>query len=170
MRDVRIHPIHEGTTGIQGMDLLGRKVRCIKVSDDDLPGGGRQGDRRRPGSRRAQAVRDKLATAIEILKQVTSALVGIAMKGEVDKFLSDATLYLELSGIICIAWQWLLQGIAVQKALPKQRPAKRRDFYEGKLFAMKFFLSTSCPKSRPAYQAHEHGRDNVAMRPNHFTD
>ena len=25
-RDCRIHPIHEGTTGIQGMDLLGRKV------------------------------------------------------------------------------------------------------------------------------------------------
>ena len=26
-RDVRIHPIHEGTTAIQGQDLLGRKVR-----------------------------------------------------------------------------------------------------------------------------------------------
>ena len=25
-RDARIHPIHEGTTGIQGLDLLGRKV------------------------------------------------------------------------------------------------------------------------------------------------
>jgi len=25
-RDIRIHPIHEGTTGIQGIDLLGRKV------------------------------------------------------------------------------------------------------------------------------------------------
>ncbi len=24
-RDMRIHPIHEGTTGIQGMDLLGRR-------------------------------------------------------------------------------------------------------------------------------------------------
>ena len=26
-RDQRLNPIHEGTTGIQGLDLLGRKVR-----------------------------------------------------------------------------------------------------------------------------------------------
>ena len=26
-RDMRIHPIHEGTTGIHGLDMLGRKVR-----------------------------------------------------------------------------------------------------------------------------------------------
>ena len=41
------------------------------------------------------------------------------MEGKVDIFLADATLYLEYTGIITIAWQWLLQATASETALAK---------------------------------------------------
>ena len=93
------------------------------------------------------------------------------MKGEVERYLADATLYLEMSGIICIAWQWILQGIAVQKALSKTAAGEERDFYEGKFFAMKFFFEYELPKIE-GLRTRLLSSDaiTVAMRPNHFTD
>ncbi len=43
--------------------------------------------------------------------------VQFAIKGDMEEFLADATLYLEFFGIIAMAWQWLIQGMAAQKAL-----------------------------------------------------
>jgi alkylation response protein AidB-like acyl-CoA dehydrogenase len=171
MRDVRIHPIHEGTTGIQGMDLLGRKVtmkkgRAAGIYLEEL------------GKTVAAAqafiglkpCADKLKSAIDLLQQVTGALVGIAIKGEIDRFLADATLYLELSGIICIAWQWLLQGMAAEKAL-KGAADEERDFLEGKLFTMKFFYEYELPKIE-GLRTRLMSLDaiTVEMQPRHFTD
>lgn len=147
MRDVRIHPIHEGTTGIQGMDLLGRKVTMHKGR-----AAGVYLEEVEKAITAAQAVgalkpyADRLASAVSLLKQVTGALVGIAVKGEIDRFLADATLYLEMSGIVCIAWQWLLQGLAVQKALSGPAANADRDFLEGKFITMKFFFEYELPK------------------------
>jgi hypothetical protein len=81
-----------------------------------------------------------------LLQEVTGSLVGIAMKGTPDLFLADATLYLELSGVICIAWQWLLQGLAAQKALQETTSEIDRNFYEGKWFTMRYFFEYELPK------------------------
>ncbi len=117
-RDARIHPIHEGTTGIQGLDLLGRKI-FMKNGDaaklyaqevlsaisaaEEYP--------------ELQPYADRLRQALDELQSVTMSLAPYAMKGEIEIFLADATLYLELFGIIAIAWQWLIQGTAAMKAL-----------------------------------------------------
>ncbi|MBN1498482.1 MAG: acyl-CoA dehydrogenase [Spirochaetes bacterium] len=171
MRDVRIHPIHEGTTGIQGMDLLGRKVtmhkgRAAGIYLEEVE--------KAVAAARAftelAAYADKLASAVVLLKQVTGALVGIAVKGEIDRFLADATLYLEMSGIICIAWQWLLQGVAVQKALPAAAAADR-DFLEGKFITMKFFFEYELPKIE-GLRTRLLSQDAVTLSasPRHFAD
>jgi alkylation response protein AidB-like acyl-CoA dehydrogenase len=172
MRDVRIHPIHEGTTGIQGMDLLGRKVtmhkgKALSIYLEEV--GKTITAAQSIGELKPYA--EKLSAAIELFKQVTAALVGIAMKGEVERYLADATIYLEMSGIICIAWQWILQGIAVQKALSKTAAGEERDFYEGKFFTMKFFFEYELPKIE-GLRTRLLSSDaiTVAMRPNHFTD
>ena len=149
MRDTRIHPIHEGTTGIQGMDLLGRKAvmkdgKAFAIyTEEAAKTAAEAGSTERLKERGAG-----LEEALSVLKDVTAHLKGIAAKGNVDQFLSDATLYLELFGHVTIAWQWLLQGIAAQKALSSGCSEDDALFYEGKLFAMDFFFEYELPKTQ----------------------
>ncbi len=171
MRDIRIHPIHEGTTGIQGMDLLGRKVTMHKGKAAAI-----YLEEVAKAIEAARSVRglgpcaEKLKGAVDILKAVTGALVGIAVKGEIERFLADATLYLEMSGIICIAWQWLLQGMAAEKALANAAEADR-DFLEGKMLAMKYFFEYELPRIeglRTRLMSEE--AVTTAVQARHFTD
>jgi hypothetical protein len=75
-------------------------------------------------------------------------LAQIAMKGDVDTFLADATLYLELFGLVAIAWQWLLQGIGVRKAIDRNASGPEEQFYQGKLVTMRYFFHYELPKIR----------------------
>ena len=148
-RDIRIHPIHEGTTGIQGLDLLGRKVVMnngesfrlyIAELEQAIDEAGEYEDLKEYALR--------LKTTLEELKTVTASLVQIALKGAVELFLADATLYLELFGIVTIAWQWLLQGIVAQRALGGAEDEASVRFYKGKLLTMKYFFHYELPKTR----------------------
>ncbi len=147
-RDARIHPIHEGTTGIQAMDLLGRKVLMQNGLAFSLL------------TTEIQAVIDVAAETSELqypaqqlkdtlseLQKVTGHLIGIAQKKGPEYFLADATLYLEFFGIVAVAWQWLLQGIAIQKALSNGPKKKDMNFYHGKMVTMQYFFEYEVPKT-----------------------
>jgi alkylation response protein AidB-like acyl-CoA dehydrogenase len=146
-RDVRIHPIHEGTTGIQGMDLLGRKMtmkkgraaqlylaevrKAIQAADEDAD---------------LKPFAQELEKALGMLEKVTAHLLGIAMQGNAELFLADATLYLELFGVIAIAWQWLLQATAAKKALAGVLLPSDINFYQGKIHTCRYFFGYELPK------------------------
>ena len=171
-RDCRIHPIHEGTTGIQGMDLLGRKVIMnngqaflfyINEIEDTI------GTAQQYSELRGFA--NDLNTTLTDLQDVTQHLIQIAQQQGPEAFLADATLYLELFSIVTIAWQWLQQGVAVQKAL--QNGAKKKDlnFYQGKLFALRFFFAYELPKTLGlARRLMDDDRLTVEMQPDYFND
>jgi butyryl-CoA dehydrogenase len=147
-RDVRIHAIHEGTTAIQGMDLLGRKAvmkngKALFLYLDELEKAVAAGKALPECAPCAEA----LAGAAETLKEVTASLTNLALKGEIELFLADATLYLELFGIIAIAWQWLLQAVTAAEALGKN-PAADGDFYRGKIQTCRYFFAYELPKIR----------------------
>ena len=146
-RDARIHPIHEGTTGIQALVLLARnvtmkngmafnlfleevgKVIALTETDEVL----------KPYSR-------QLAQALERLQAVTNHLLGLAMHGSIDLFLADATLYIECFGIIAVAWQWLLQAGVGRQALAKGPAGDDANFYQGKMYAFRYFFGYELPK------------------------
>ena len=146
-RDARINPIHEGTTGIQGITLLGRNVtirngqgyklyleevgKTIREAEADLE---------------LKPYAEKLKKAVQKLEAVTAHLLGIAMQGNQELFLADATLYMEFFGIIAIAWQWLLQALVAQKALGKNPSEADANFYKGKMFTFRFFYGYELPK------------------------
>lgn len=171
-RDTRIHPIHEGTTGIQGMDLLGRKVvmkngqaaryyfeEVQKTIEEALT------------NPELAPYAERLKAALDKLQSVTMTLIQIAMKGEVDLFLADSTLYLEFLGIITIAWQWLLQGVALQKGLKDEPSETRALFYKGKMQTMKYFFHYELPKIEGlALRLTETDGLTVSMRTEHFLD
>jgi len=147
-RDARIHPIHEGTTGIHGMDLLGRKV-VIKdgaafhlfIEEVTLA------ITRARSISELQPFADQLGVALEKLRNVTEHLLGLSQSAGRERSLADATLYLELFGIITIAWQWLLQGVVAQTALQDAHSALDIDFYQGKLYTMRYFFRYELPKT-----------------------
>jgi butyryl-CoA dehydrogenase len=146
-RDARIHPIHEGTTGIHGLTLLGRNIpmkegqafalylkevqKIIRAAEKDPELGAYAAD---------------LETALKRLQDVTAHLMSLAGKGDKALFLADSTIYLEFFGIIAVAWQWLLQAISLQRALRKDLTERDHNFYWGKMFAFRYFYAYELPK------------------------
>jgi alkylation response protein AidB-like acyl-CoA dehydrogenase len=146
-RDARIHPIHEGTTGIQGMDLLGRKVLMKGGKALNLFIG--EVEKTIQAAKALSTLSPyaaRLKEGLESLKEITAYLAGLALEGKTEIFLADATLYLELFGIIAIGWQWLLQALSTQKALESSLSDLEKQFYQGKFFAFRFFFHYELPK------------------------
>jgi butyryl-CoA dehydrogenase len=148
-RDVRIHPIHEGTTGIHGIDLLGRKVLMrdgegVSLFANEL----RKAIEQANFYPEIKSYSDRLANSLARLLEVTEFLIQFHRQGVLDKFLADATLYLELFGIISVAWQWLLQGIRAKEALETDLSPGEGAFYRGKLFTMKYYFHYELPKTK----------------------
>ena len=171
-RDMRIHPIHEGTTGIQAMDLLGRKVvmkngRAFELYLAELE----------DAAKRAEAVEElavygnRLREAVERVKAVTAKQVEAAIRGEIELFLADASLYLEMFGYVTIAWQWLLQGLTATAKLAEVTGEADKNFYQGKIMTMKYFFHYELPRMEgPARRLEEADGLTVAMKPVLFED
>lgn len=137
-REARIHPIHEGTTGIHGLDLLGRKVlmkngkalqlfmqeiaETLKLSEEFAE---------------LKPFAEKLFTYQKKVGETTNYLIEIA-KIDTEAFLADATLYLEMAGIFTISWQWLMQGIEAYKSLKIN--SLDDNFLHGKIQTMAYYF------------------------------
>ncbi|MEN6319477.1 MAG: acyl-CoA dehydrogenase [Syntrophaceae bacterium] len=146
-RDARIHTIHEGTTGIQGLDLLGRKVtmqngKAALLLIQEI--GKSILTAKEAPELKPYAV--KLEDAVGKLQKVTGHLIGIAIQGKIDLFLADATLYLEFFGIVTIGWQWLLQAISAEKGLRENPSQEDMNFYRGKISTFRYFFRYELPK------------------------
>jgi butyryl-CoA dehydrogenase len=163
-REARIHPIHEGTTGIHGMDLLGRKIgrdqgRALRewlgVLEADLVNAAETDGPKQYVS----PYREALAR----LQQVTATLGQRAMQEGPAAFLADATLYLEAFGILAVAWQWLVIGTTAGRALADAASAEgEMNFYRGKLAAMRYFLEYELPRTEALFKRLE-SQDRVTL-------
>jgi alkylation response protein AidB-like acyl-CoA dehydrogenase len=146
-RDNRLNPIHEGTTGIQSLDLLTRKVPMNNMA-------GYQALLAEINSTIAQAaehsdlaaVAEQLQAAIATLQTTTEGLLGAMMTENIDMALSNSVKYLELFGNVVIAWLWLKQGIVASAALAQQPHEADANFYRGKVQAMRYFFSFELPE------------------------
>ena len=148
-RDARIHPIHEGTTGIQGMDLLGRKVvaqngKAFMLFIEEIQNSITEAEQ----FTELRACALQLYGSLTRLQEVTRHLIQVFTDKGAEYFLADATLYLELFGITAVAWQWLIQGIAARKALENDSSKAEQVFYHGKFIALRYFFGYELPKTR----------------------
>jgi butyryl-CoA dehydrogenase len=145
-RDNRLNPIHEGTNGIQALDLLGRKVFSQDGTALRL-----LLDRMQSSVEEAAAdpvlaeYADSLGNAVAAAATVTRTLSAAAMRGQVDLFLANANLYLEMFGHVVVAWLWLRQAQVAQSALGHDKSDK--DFYAGKVTACRYFFRYELPKA-----------------------
>jgi len=145
-RDNRLNAIHEGTHGIHGLDLLGRKVTIqggalFRAIGEEI---GRTVARAGDSDLHADAA--QLGQAWARIVDVTQALYGA---GDMNKTLANASVYLEAVGHVVIAWMWLEQALVASVALPKATADDERDFYRGKLQACRYFYRWELPKVTP---------------------
>jgi len=171
-RDARIHPIHEGTTGIQGITLLGRNVTMKNGQAFKLFLGEVQATLKKAEEvPELKAYAQEMKEALDKLSKVTLHLIGIAQSKGPDVFLADSTLYLEFFGIVSVAWQWLLQALAVQKALRQNPAGAEADFYQGKLYTFRYFFRYELPKIEGlAKRLMDADGLTVEMKDSYFTD
>ena len=144
-RDNQLNTIVEGTTGIQAMDLLGRKVTMMQGAAMQHLVGQMQDTLRRASQEDGLADHcQALQQTIEKVSATTMGLMGSAMTGEVEKFLANATPYMFLLGHTVIAWLWLEQGIVLEQKLREQ---PNSDFYQGKRQALRYFYQWELPRT-----------------------
>ncbi len=136
-RDNRLNPIHEGTHGIQALDLLGRKVTMQGGAGLALLAAtiGETVERGRPSY---PVFAKTLAASMERVVEVTQILWGT---GDPALALANASVYLEAVGHVVVAWMWLEQLLAAD--------GKSGDFYDGKRAAAEYFFSWELPKTGP---------------------
>jgi alkylation response protein AidB-like acyl-CoA dehydrogenase len=140
-RDNRLNAIHEGTHGIHGLDLLGRKVvmadgagltllteRINQTVDTALE------------TASTEAYAKNLREAVQRLVDVTATLWSA---GDVAATLANSTVYLEAAGHVVVAWMWLEQLIAAG-----DNPG---DFYDGKRVAAQYFFTYELPRTGPQF-------------------
>ena len=149
-RDIRINAIYEGTTTIHGMDILGRKVMMQNGKAVQLLLGKIHKTIKLAAKQEAlKKIAAQLEEAVKVLQKVTLHLVQTARENKPEVFLADATLYLEMFGIITIAWLWLKQGIVAQKALGREMADSDHAFYQGKIHTLKYYFEYELPKIQP---------------------
>jgi alkylation response protein AidB-like acyl-CoA dehydrogenase len=147
-RETRIHTIHEGATAIHGMDLLGRKVMMKNGLATMLLMQEVMADIEK--AQKYDAVKlyaTVLGEKLMQLQEVTMHLVEVAQKEGPEAYLSDASLYLELFGILVIGWQWIKQGTKAEELKHAQTKSYSPDFLQSKLYAMQYFFEYEIPKT-----------------------
>jgi butyryl-CoA dehydrogenase len=142
-RDNRLNPIHEGTNGIQALDLLGRKVWQGKGLEHLLTAV--QADMAAASDDRCQHWAQSLGQAMERLGHVTRGLGSALAERGPDEGLANAWVYLHAFGHVAVAWMWLRQANVAAARLEDDLGASDRNFYLGKMQAARYFFHWELP-------------------------
>jgi alkylation response protein AidB-like acyl-CoA dehydrogenase len=146
-RDLKISTLYEGTTGIQSLDLLGRKVQMEKGKALSLL---------------VSHIKNTLAKAHELeslttlasllekelnrINEVLTHLGRYAAAGDIDRYLADASVFMEMISYAVIGWQWLKQAVVAQEQLQKENyQLETKSFYEGIMHTAKFYFRYELP-------------------------
>jgi len=147
LRDQKLNSIHEGTTCMHSMDLLGRKV----VADQ---GGALRilGEEVAATTLRAAAAdvdpewAAALDRAVSVVAEVTMHLAGLGLGGEVEAMMRHSMDYLDLFSTFVVSWQWLLQAAVAKEKMAQSPSTSSLEFYEGKLCAAEYWIKTELPR------------------------
>ena len=161
-RDNRVNAIHEGTNGIQSLDLLGRKVALnggralsqllAKIEDSC---------RRSHAFASLENLRLPLEQLAGRLQRVTQGLLAELGSGQSQRGLGNSALYLKAFGHLVIGWRWLDQAIRAEEGLARGNPADA-EFYHGKLRSARYFLTWEVPPCQHEMTLLEN-RDDTCM-------
>ena len=146
-RDNRLNMIHEGTHGIQGLDLLGRKVvmnggKALSVLAERISETIQKAGHVNGLAEHANA----LAQALQKVGATTKAAWST---GAPEEALANATPYLQAFGHTVLAWIWLELALVAKQAQAAgewDRSPLGPGFLQGKLATADYFFHYELPK------------------------
>lgn len=142
-RDIRIISIYEGTTGIQSLDLLGRKAIMHDGKALQLLAGEIQKEiSNATQQKHTQSEAEKLGGCLQAVRSVMAHLIPHASSGNHERFLADASLFMEMMSKIVMGWQWLKIGNSLNVHSINTDP-----FLKGKLLTMQYYFTYELPKA-----------------------
>jgi butyryl-CoA dehydrogenase len=148
-RDIRISSIYEGTTGMQSQDLLGRKMMLnngegVKLLLEEIKKTIDKANQDNELKEWASCLNDQLDQTQKILFH----LMPFAIKGDYERFLADASVFMEFFSLILIGWSWLEIGVATKHALTMNNSSLDSKFYQSKLDALEYFYVYELQKTK----------------------
>ncbi len=148
-RDIRIIALYEGTTGIQSLDLLGRKIPMKKGKalellaieiQETIKNASKFDD--------LQPFANTLLENLGLVQKVIGTLMPFAIKGNHERFLADATVFMDFFSTIVIGWQWLKTATVARQTLNDANGNQPSTFYESKIHTMKFYYTYEMAKTK----------------------
>lgn len=141
MRDQKLNTLHEGTSGIQSMDLLGRKVMSkggapLRALAEEI--GATINRAREAGCEESLCA--GLEEAVMIVGSITVELGQRGMAGDTNGMLGHSWDYLDMFSTLVIGWQWLNMAAAAAKA---QISDTRKSAIDA---ASKYWIRTEVPR------------------------
>jgi alkylation response protein AidB-like acyl-CoA dehydrogenase len=148
-RDARIATLYEGTTGIQALDLLGRKVllasrgKCVREFTAMMFGLARK--RVFASGAIGKMSRTLIKRALEW--NVLTARIMLRAKGDRESVGSASVDYLMYSGYVMMAYFWALQADKAVELLANGKGRESADFYRAKIQTAEFYFERLLPRA-----------------------
>ncbi|GBL03217.1 acyl-CoA dehydrogenase C-terminal domain-containing protein [Glaciecola sp. KUL10] len=158
-RDTRICTMYEGTTGIQAIDLLARKImgsngKLLSVFTDEI-------------KQYCSTIRDKkqfnawsnaIESHVDEWLQITQD-IGLSAAKNPDELGAAAVDYLMYSGYVTVGYFWLKMAVVAQEQL--DAGTSETDFYQAKLQTAKFYFDRMLTRTRSLVSAIHSGSENL---------
>ncbi|WP_373332231.1 phenylacyl-CoA dehydrogenase [Thiopseudomonas alkaliphila] len=159
VRDSRISMLYEGTTGIQALDLLGRKV--LMTQGESLKGFTKVVHKFVKANEENDAVKEFVAPLAELNKEwgdITMKVGMAAMKNREEVGAASVD-YLMYSGYACLAYFWAdMARLAAEKIAAG---TTEEAFYKAKIQTARFYFARILPRTRAHVAAMLSGADNL---------
>ena len=161
-RDIRISAIYEGTTGIQSQDLLGRKITMnngegLKLLLAEII----ETITKASNYPELKEYCDSLSKKIKLSEKILQTLMPYALKGDFEKYLADASIFMEFFSLVIVGWNWLEIAANSQEVLKNGDKKYSEIFYKSKIETMKYFFEYELPKTV--------GHSEIIMNPSSVT-
>ncbi|MFM0162250.1 acyl-CoA dehydrogenase C-terminal domain-containing protein [Paraburkholderia sediminicola] len=164
LRDARIAPIYEGTTGIQAADLAGRKLasdqgagmaELVAQMRQDVQALARSADTQ------VASIGTALATGVQALEDATAWMLH-ALATQPDAALAGSVDYLMLTGYVCGGWQMARAALAASRKIAANEDP---DFHRAKLVTASFYADKVLPKANALLDAIRSGASSGSSLP-----
>ena len=159
VRDARISMLYEGTTGIQALDLLGRKV--LMTQGEALKGFTKIVHKFCQNNEGNEAIAEFVAPLAALNKEWGELTMKIGMAAMKDREMVGAASvdYLMYSGYACLAYFWAdMARVAAEKLAAG---TAEEGFYKAKLQTARFYYQRILPRVRTHVEAILSGADNL---------
>jgi alkylation response protein AidB-like acyl-CoA dehydrogenase len=146
-RDLKIMSLYEGTTGIQAIDLLGRKVimdkgKAFQLLLDEIRHTINNANEFEVLKNNAEILNNELSRISWTIKHLNKYI----SEGKIEKYLSDATVFLEMMSYSVIGWQWLKMAVKAAEIIKSgDITTNKTAFYEGKIHTCQFYFKYEMP-------------------------